>query len=128
LEFGGVLLQQMVKGGMELILGGIRDKAFGPTVLFGLGGIHAEVIKDYSIAVAPVSKAEALRMISSVKMGPLLRGQRGGVRVDLDELAEIISRFSRIQAENPSIEELEINPLIATDQGFSAVDARVILK
>ncbi len=128
LTFDGVLVQQMVTGGVELILGGILDKTFGPTVMFGVGGVYTEVFKDYAMAVAPVSKDEALRMISGLKMSPLLSGYRGGTRLDLEVLAETVSRFSRIQAENPSVQELEINPLIATEGGVFAVDARIVLR
>jgi len=127
LELDGVLVQEMVRGGIELILGGLRDGTFGPSVLLGLGGVYTEVIKDYAVAVAPVSPSEALGMISSLKTSPLLHGHRGGVHVDLQNLAEVISRFSRIQVENPSIRELEVNPLIATEIGVSAVDTRILL-
>jgi len=126
--FEGALVQEMVRDGVELILGSMRDRTFGPTVVFGLGGIHTELMKDYATAVAPVSREQALKMMSSIRMRPLLEGYRKGVNVDKDELARIISDFSQMLVDNPSVEEAEINPLIATADRIVAVDARIMLR
>ncbi len=126
-HFEGVLVQQMVENGGETILGGVRDKTFGPVVLFGVGGIYTELVRDYATMIAPVSLRQARRMILGMKMSALLKGYRGGPKVDLDELCRILTRFSRILPENPSIAEIEINPLIATGSKILAVDTRVQL-
>jgi acetate---CoA ligase (ADP-forming) len=127
LRFEGVLVQEMVEDGVETIVGGVRDETFGPVVLFGVGGIYTELVRDYATMVAPVSVRQARRMILGMKMSPLLNGYRNGPRVNLDELCRILTRFSRILPENPSIAEIEINPLIATEKRIVAVDTRVLL-
>lgn len=126
-HFEGVLVQAMVEHGVETILGGVRDKTFGPVVLFGVGGVYTELIRDYATMVAPVNLRQARRMILGMKMSSVLKGYRNGPKVNLDELSRILTRFSRILPENPSIVEIEINPLIATEQRIIAVDTRILL-
>ncbi len=126
-RFEGMLTQAMVKDGVELIIGGTRDPTFGPTVVFGAGGIYAELVRDFATAIAPVSPREARDLISRIKLSPVLAGYRRGPAVDVAQLSEVVSRFSRILVENPSVDELEVNPLIATDHGIFAVDARLVL-
>ena len=113
--------------GIEMILGGTRDRTFGPTVLFGMGGSYTELLRDYALGIAPVTVREATVMIGESRLSPVLDGYRGGPRIDREGLAKTVSSFSRILAENPSIEELEVNPLVATGKRILAVDARVIL-
>lgn len=127
LQFDGVLVQEMVQDGVEVILGGTRDPTFGPTILFGTGGTYTELIRDYSLAIAPVTPGEAKAMVTKSRLGQVLKGYRGGPKVKSGELSGVISRFSRIMAENPSIEQMELNPLLATEKGMFAVDSRVIL-
>jgi acyl-CoA synthetase (NDP forming) len=127
MPFEGVLVQEMVKGGIEMIVGAARNPAFGPTVLFGFGGTYTELTRDYSMAIAPVSPREARRMIAKTRLSAILEGYRGGPKVDLTDLSELISRFSRIMVENPSIEQIEINPLIATAHRLYAVDTRAFV-
>jgi len=126
LRFEGMLAQEMVDG-IELIVGGTRDPTFGPTVVFGLGGTYAELVRDYSLAIAPVTPREAERMIEGTKLGRVLGGYRGGPRVDLGPLSRLVSRFSGIVAENHLIEQAEVNPLIVGGRRMVAVDARVIV-
>jgi succinyl-CoA synthetase beta subunit len=126
-RFEGMLVQHMVKPGVETILGGTRDPTFGPIVLFGAGGTLAELVHDVALSIAPVSPPEAMKMVAGTKMGSLLSGYRGGPAVDLDELCGVVSRFSRILVDNPSVAELEVNPLIATENRFFAVDTRVVV-
>jgi len=122
-----VLVQEMVKGGVELILGGTRDPTFGPTVVLGIGGSYTELIREYSMGIAPLSPKGALALVAESRMKPVLEGYRGGPRVDLPELARVVSRFSRIMADNPRINDIEVNPLVATGKRFLAVDFRAIV-
>jgi succinyl-CoA synthetase beta subunit len=124
-RFDGMLVQAMVKGGVELIVGSTRDPTFGPVVVFGTGGTYTELLRDFASAIAPVTSREARDLISRTKLSPMLTGFRGGRVVDMARLTEVISNFSKILVENPSVDEIEINPLIATDHGIFAVDARI---
>lgn len=122
-EWEGVLIQEMVKG-VELILGSSCDAVFGPTVTFGIGGIFTEVLRDFSVRIAPIDSSDALEMINELKMKKILQGFRDIQPVNVEKLAEIISEFSKILWENPSIKQLEMNPLIASGDRFIAVDVR----
>jgi len=126
IEWEGVQIQQMVKG-VELILGSSYDAVFGPTVTFGIGGIFTEVLRDFSVRIAPIDSNDALEMINELKMKKVLKGFRDLQPVNIEKLAEIISKFSKILWENPSIKQLEINPLIASGDRFTAVDIRGII-
>ena len=126
-KFGGMLVQEMVADGTELILGCTRDATFGPVVALGAGGTYTEVIRDYALAVAPVGPGEAKRMLSLTKLDRILGGYRGGPKVNLERLGRLVSSFSRIMFDNPSIGQIEVNPLIATARGVLAVDTRVVL-
>jgi acyl-CoA synthetase (NDP forming) len=126
-HFQGVLVQEMVKGGVEVILGATRDPVFGPTILFGFGGVHTELTREFAVGIAPLSSRESREIIEGTRLSPILKGYRGGPVVDVELLARTISRFSRILVENPSVREIEINPLIATRGGLYAVDTRVFL-
>jgi len=127
MKFDGMLVQEMVANGIEMILGGTRDPTFGPVVALGMGGTYTEVIRDYALAVAPVSPLEVRRMLSLTKLDKILGGYRGGPRVDERRLCRLVSTFSRMMVENPSIEQMDVNPLIATAREILAVDTRVIL-
>ncbi|HVP23871.1 MAG TPA: acetate--CoA ligase family protein [Conexivisphaerales archaeon] len=121
--FEGMLVQEMVSG-IEVIMGSVRDATFGPVVIFGLGGVLTELLQDFATAIAPVSKEKAREMILSVRTAPVLQGYRGGPKVDVERLAELLARFSKILTENPSIEELEVNPMIVRGDRIVAVDVR----
>lgn len=122
----GMLLQRMVKDGIELIVGGRTDPQFGPLVMFGLGGIFVEVLKDVSIRVCPIAVGEAREMIGEIKGSPLLHGARGTIPVDTEKLARLLVNVSRMLSENPGICEFDLNPVIANARGYLAVDVRVI--
>lgn len=126
-ELLGVQVQEMVDldKGVETIVGVNRDPQFGPLVMFGLGGIFVEVFEDTSFGVAPVTDAEAREMVNSVESSPLLRGARGREPVDIDAVVETIERVSALATDFPAILELDINPLVATPDGVSAVDLRL---
>lgn len=127
MRFGGMFVQQMVESGVELILGGTRDATFGPVVVVGLGGTYTELIRDYSLAIAPVTPGEAGAMLTRIRLGRVLEGYRGGPKVKIGRLSQVVSDFSKIMVENPTISQVEVNPLIATEDQILAVDARVML-
>src|SRR3990167_727256 len=123
----GFLIERMVDKGVEVIVGGIRDAQFGPAVMFGIGGVIVELLKDVSFRLAPVTKEECLAMMEEIKAYPLLAGYRGAEPADLDAIADIIITVGNIMAEAVDIKEMEINPLIVYPEGAMAVDARVVL-
>jgi len=123
----GVLVQEMVKGGREIIVGMTRDPQFGPMLMFGLGGVYVEVLRDVSFQLAPITRDEAYEMLVGTKTYKLLKGVRGEKSVDMDLVAECIRRISQLSMDFPEIEELDINPLnVSSDRASAvAVDARV---
>lgn len=124
----GFLLQRMMpKGGIEVIVGGIRDPVFDAVIMFGLGGVFVEVFKDVSFRVAPVSPSEAEEMIAEIKSFKILRGYRGAPPVSIESLADIIVRASCLMTELKEISEMDINPVIAYPYKAYAVDARFLL-
>ena len=127
-RFEGMMVQEMVKGGVELLLGGTRDPTFGPIVVLGLGGIYTELLHEYRLAVSPVTTEGARRMLVGETLTRILGGYRGGPRVNINRLCGVVSTFSSIMVDNPSIEQMEVNPLVATRNRILAVDARVILR
>ena len=126
-ELLGVQVQEMVDTdeGVETIVGFNRDPQFGPLIMFGLGGIFVEVFEDTSFGVAPVADVEAREMVNSVESSPLLRGARGREPVDIDSVVETVERISMLATDFPAILELDINPLVATPDGVSAIDLRL---
>jgi acetyltransferase len=121
----GVLVQAMAGAAVaELLLGLVRDPQFGPLVVVGFGGIFVEVLDDTATRLAPVDSAEARAMLEQLRMAPALRGARGRPPADLDALAGVVSRFSRIALDAPDLAELEINPLLAGTDGARALDVR----
>ncbi len=118
------LIQQQLPPGLELVLGGKRDAQFGPIVMFGIGGIFVEALKDISFRIAPLTISEARQMIDELKMQTLLNGFRGLPKVDRDRLAELIAAFSRLLTEHEEISEMDLNPIIVTQDGAFVVDVR----
>ncbi len=123
----GILVQQMVKGGREVILGMKKDPQFGIVIMFGLGGIYVEVFKDVAFRIAPLSFEDALDMIKSIKSFALLKGIRGEKMYDINSLAETIVRFTQLSMDYP-IAEMEINPLKVFEKGCVAVDFRMLVE
>ena len=125
----GILVQRMAKPDIEVIVGGIRDPVFGPVVMFGLGGIFVEVLKDVSFRVAPLSEVDVDDMVREVRGYRVLEGFRGSPPRDLDALRKVILGVSRMMVEVEEIAELDLNPVILYPRGEGAliVDARVIL-
>jgi acyl-CoA synthetase (NDP forming) len=126
-QIEGVLVQAMVPGGIETIVGVADDPLFGPVIAFGLGGIHVEVLGDVRFRIAPLTDADADDLLHEIRGLPLLRGYRGHPPADLDALRELLLRVSRLAAEVPEIAELDLNPVIALAPGLGCrvVDARV---
>ncbi len=124
----GVLMQEMVSGGVEIILGAKRDPAFGPVVLVGPGGIYVEILKENAIRVAPISRYEAEEMISELKASAILRGARGKKALDVKALVDALLRLSQLMIDFPEIEGIDINPVIVREKGAVVVDARISLK
>ena len=126
----GVVIQQLLTSGTETIVGMHMDPNFGPLVMFGLGGIYVEILKDVSFRVAPVSEAEAQEMIREIRSYPLLQGIRGEKKRDIDAIADAILRVSQLVTDNPEIVELDINPMLVKEEGAGAiaVDARISIK
>jgi len=123
----GFLIERMVDKGVEVIVGGVRDAQFGPAVMFGIGGVIVELLKDVSFRLAPVTKEECLEMVKEIKAYPLLTGYRGSGIVNLDAISDVIIKIGSIMEELEEIKEMEINPLIAYPDGVIAVDARIML-
>jgi acyl-CoA synthetase (NDP forming) len=125
----GFLIQEYVRGGREVIVGMTQDPNYGPLIMFGLGGIYVETVKDVVFRVPPLTDLEAREMIQQIRGYGLLQGVRGEAPVDFDALAEILQRFSQLAEELPEIAEIEINPLLVFPRAadFRAVDARVRL-
>lgn len=118
----GVLVAPMVRGGIELIAGVSRDPVFGPVVMVGMGGIHAEILKDVSVQTAPVSEAEALDMIRSLKMFPLLDGARGQLKADVAAAACTVARLSEFACRHAGdVVEIDMNPILVRPQGEGVV-------
>jgi succinyl-CoA synthetase beta subunit len=121
----GVLVQLMVRRkGVELVLGAVRDPQFGPVVMVGLGGIYVEILADVAMRLAPVDRGEARRMLDELALAPALKGARGRPPVNLDAVADAIARLAALVAACPDIAELEINPLVATEDGVTGIDLR----
>ena len=124
-RINGVAVQPMVKG-TEVIIGMKRDGQFGPVIMFGLGGIMVEVMKDVAFRIAPVCREEALKMINEIKGAKILNGYRNMPKADINKLAEIITKLSSLSLNEKSITEIDLNPVITGPNKAIAVDARIL--
>ena len=129
-KIDGVIVERMARGGVEVILGAVRDPKFGPICMFGLGGTFVEAMKDVTFRLAPMWEISAEIMIKSIKAYSLLKGIRGMEPCDIDAIKDCILRLSQMVAEHPEIAELDINPLIVYPEGQGCVvaDSRILLK
>jgi len=124
----GVLVQEMAPASTEVIIGSTKDPQFGPALMFGLGGVFVEVLKDVTFRIAPVTEDEAREMITEVKAYPLLKGYRNTPPVDIDAIVKILLSTSKLVMEHQEIEELDLNPIMVYEKGAKTVDARIILE
>jgi acyl-CoA synthetase (NDP forming) len=124
----GVSVQKMASPGIEVIIGVSKDPQFGPVIMFGLGGVLVEVLKDVSFRIVPVTKRDASEMIEEIKGYPILQGYRGQEAADIPSLEELIVKVSQFVEQNPQVKELDLNPILAYKDGAVAVDARIILE
>jgi acyl-CoA synthetase (NDP forming) len=129
-EITGVLIQEMLRNGTEVIIGTSRDPQFGPVILFGLGGIFVEVLKDVSLRVLPITRYDAEEMVKEIKGYKVLEGFRGKPRADLQAIVEILMKVSGLSTDMKDwISELDLNPVIVLPEGSGAkvVDARFVV-
>ena len=123
----GVQVQQMIKGGQEVIIGAVTDDSFGKLVAFGLGGVLVEVLKDITFRLAPATREDAFSMLDGIQAADMLKGVRGSDPVDRDALAELIVRVSELVSDFPEIAEMDLNPVFASKDGAIAADVRIVV-
>jgi len=125
----GVLVQEMLRKGNEVILGMTQDPQFGPVIMFGLGGVFVEVLKDVSFKIPPLTRRDAEDMIKEIKAYPILEGARGGVVSDMNALIDCILKLSELSLDlEEELKEMDINPLFAMEKGAAAVDSLILLR
>jgi acetate---CoA ligase (ADP-forming) subunit beta len=124
----GVTVQPMARPGIEVIIGMFKDPQFGPVIMFGLGGIFVEVLKDVTFRLIPIEKPDAAEMIEEIKGKALLNGYRGQEPADKEALAEVLLKISDLVEKTPEIRELDLNPVFAYNNAAVAVDARIVLE
>jgi acyl-CoA synthetase (NDP forming) len=126
-DIHGVLVVPMAQPGTELIIGMVRDAQFGPTIMFGMGGVFVELFKDVSFRIAPFDKEVALDMIKETKGYRVLQGMRGEKPKDITSLVELLVQVSQLAARYPQIKEIDLNPIRVYENGYSILDARILL-
>ena len=124
----GMLVQEMAPESTEVIVGATKDPQFGPTLMFGLGGVFVEILKDVTFRIAPVTEDEAREMITEVKAYPLLKGYRNMPSADIEAIVKILLNTSKLVMEHQEIKELDLNPIIVYEKGAKTVDARIVLE
>jgi len=124
----GVSVQPMARPATEVIIGMNKDEQFGPVLMFGLGGILVEVLKDVSFRIVPLTKRDAREMIREIKAYPVLEGYRGQEPADIETLESLLLKVSDFVEKHPDIKEMDLNPIFAYEDGAIAVDARIILE
>jgi len=124
----GVLVQEMAPPSTEVIVGATKDPQFGPALMFGLGGIFVEILKDVTFRIAPITETDAREMITEVKAYPILKGYRGQPPADIDSIVNILLSTSKLVMDRQEIKELDLNPIMVYEKGAKTVDARIILE
>lgn len=127
-EVEGVLIQEMVPQSTEVIVGALKDPQFGPAIMFGLGGIFVEIMKDVTFRIAPITEDEACEMVREVKAYPILEGYRGQQPSDVNSIVKILLKTSQLMMDFSEIKEFDLNPIMVYAEGAKAVDARIILE
>jgi acyl-CoA synthetase (NDP forming) len=121
------LIEKMMPAGLDLLIGGLLDEQFGPSVAFGLGGVWVETLKDAVFGILPLSRGEMLDMIAETRAGMLLKGSRGSPALDQEATLAAIDAVSKLMSDHPEIREIDLNPVRVFTKGAVALDARVIL-
>jgi acetyl-CoA synthetase (ADP-forming) len=124
----GIVVQEMAAPSTEVIVGATKDPQFGPALMFGLGGIFVEVLKDVTFRIAPITEEDAREMITEVKAYPILKGYRGQPPADIEAIVKILLGTSKLVMAHQEIKELDLNPIIVYEKGAKTVDARIILE
>ncbi len=120
-----VLVEEMLSGGVEVIVGVLKDSTFGHAIMFGLGGIFTEVFRDVTFRVIPISRKDAEIMLSEIKGKKILEGYRG-IKVSRDSLVDLLLKVSHLVEENPQIEGMDLNPVLAREKDCVVLDAKII--
>ena len=123
----GVITYSMISKATEIIIGMIKDPHFGPVVMFGLGGIFVEVLKDISFRILPIEERDAEEMIAEIKGYKILKGIRGELPKNIKAIKDLLMKISQLTTENPEINEIDLNPIFVFEKGLQVVDARMIL-
>ena len=123
----GVIVYPMVPQGTEIIIGMMKDPHFGPVIMFGLGGIFVEILKDISFRILPIEEIDAREMITEINGYEILKGTRGETPRDIQAIKEVLMKVSKLTMENPEINEIDLNPIFVSEKGLQVVDARMIL-
>ena len=126
-KIDGVSVQNMAEPGVEVIIGVSRDQQFGPVLMFGMGGILVELLKDVSFRIVPITRYDAHEMIREMKSFPLLEGYRGSEPASIEALEDVLLKVSELAAKTPQIKEMDLNPVCARRDDAIAVDARSVL-
>jgi len=126
-KISGVIVYSMVPQGTEIIVGMMKDPHFGPVIMFGLGGIFVEILKDISFRVLPIEEIDVREMITEIKGYDILKGARGNPPRDIQAIKEVLMKVSKLTMENLEINEIDLNPIFVFEKGLQVVDARMIL-
>lgn len=126
-KISGVIVYPIVPQGTEIIMGMMKDPHFGPVIMFGLGGIFVEVLKDISFRILPIEERDAREMITEIKGYEILKGIRGEPPRDIQAIEEVLMKVSKLTMENPEVNEIDLNPIFVFEKGLQVVDARMIL-
>ena len=126
-KISGVIVYPMAPQGTEIIIGMTKDPSFGPVIMFGLGGIFVEVLKDVSFRIIPLEERDAQEMIAEIKGYKILKGARGEAPKDIEAIKNLLMKVSKLTMENPEIKEIDLNPVFVFEKGLQVVDARMIL-
>jgi acetyltransferase len=127
-EIEGVLVVPMARKGVEVIIGVSHDSIFGPVMMFGLGGVFVEILQDVVFRAIPLTRADGFEMLDAIKAKKILEGVRGAKPVDREALVDLLMKISALVQAHPEITEIDLNPVFAHDDGYTVVDARMILE
>ena len=123
----GVIAYNMIPQATEIIIGMMKDPHFGPVIMFGLGGIFVEVLKDVSFRILPLEERDAQEMITEIKGSKILKGARGETPKDIEAIKNLLMKISQLAMENPEIKEIDLNPVFLSEKSLQVIDARIIL-